>query len=349
MVIDPNVSAKKRLPSTTKSRRATGALGRSAATDAVVPPDPFTCPVPPSYRGDVLIWDLDRTYLDTRTDTLRDLLKTAFQKARDKLDFPGAATLLRALRRGPDGQPRPTYFVTASPPQLADVIKEKLSLDGVQVDGIYFKDNLRNLRPGRFDRLREQMGYKLLALLHLRNNLPAGAVEMMFGDDTETDPAIYSLYSDMLSGSITRHRLVARLDALGVFRDEAVRVAWRARHLAGRLTAGRIFIHALRAREPVSLRHIDPRIVPTRNYLHTALALHADQRIAIETVAAVAEELATRTGLSSRDVAAAVGEFAGWGLITTDFALQVVERLTGFGVLAAESTEYIIRTIISQK
>ncbi|MBI3180318.1 MAG: hypothetical protein HYZ27_11695 [Deltaproteobacteria bacterium] len=345
MAADSNVSAKKRPQRSTKSRRPAGA----PLVDSVVAPAPFVCPVPPSYRGDVLIWDLDRTYLDTRTDTLRDLLKTAFQKARDKLDYPGVATLLRALRRGPDGQLCPTYFVTASPPQLADVIAEKLAMDGVQFDGMYFKDNLRNLRPGRFDRLREQMGYKLLALLHLRQNLPHGAVEMMFGDDSESDPQIYSLYGEILSGRIARNRLVARLAALGAFRDEAVRVAWRARHLAGRPAAGRIFIQTLRARDPASLRSIDPRIVPTRNYLQTALALHADQRIAIETVAAIAEEVASRARLGSEEVAAIVADFTARGLVTAELAVQVAERLIGFGILAAESSEYILHTIVSSQ
>ena len=40
-------------------------------------------------------WDLDKTYLRTEFDTVRDVLRTAFEKPHDKRTVPGAAALLR--------------------------------------------------------------------------------------------------------------------------------------------------------------------------------------------------------------------------------------------------------------
>ena len=44
-------------------------------------------------------WDLDKTYLRTEFDTVRDLVRTAFERADEKRTNPGAATLLREMAR----------------------------------------------------------------------------------------------------------------------------------------------------------------------------------------------------------------------------------------------------------
>jgi len=53
---------------------------------------------------------------------------------------------------------------------------------------------------GRFRNLREQVGYKLTELLAGRRDTPVTADEILFGDDWESDPLIYSLYADVVAG-----------------------------------------------------------------------------------------------------------------------------------------------------
>lgn len=275
---------------------------RAKSIEMVVAPLELKCPVAPDYSGDFFVWDLDKTYLRTEFESLRDLLRTAFQKAKDKEAYPGAAPLLRALRRGPGDTVRPIYFVSASPPQLAETIMEKFSLDGVEVDGVYFKDNMRNVRPGRFQRLREQMGYKLLALIDLRRKLPPGAVETTFGDDTETDAAVYSLYSEILQGHIGSWPLYEMLLKQGVFRDEALRIAWRARSVGRRAPVRRIFIFMHRSLDPRYFRRFGQRVTATRTHFQTAAALHEEGRITFDDVAAVAEETLARGAATPLDL-----------------------------------------------
>src|SRR5687767_10422110 len=107
--------------------------------------------IPSDYRGDVLVWDIDKTYLDTRFSSWRGLAAIPFELAIDKEALPGAVPLLRALRRGPGDRTAlvPLYFVSGSPPQLRRVIERKMILDGVEFDGITFKDQLGLLRSGR--------------------------------------------------------------------------------------------------------------------------------------------------------------------------------------------------------
>ena len=44
-------------------------------------------------------WDLDKTYLRTEFDSLRDILRTALERPDEKRTNPGASTLLREMVR----------------------------------------------------------------------------------------------------------------------------------------------------------------------------------------------------------------------------------------------------------
>jgi hypothetical protein len=124
------------------------------------------------YRADeqphVFVWDIDKTYLETRFSSWRGLLAIPFELAVDKVAARGAVELLRALREGPNPhQPRlaPLYFISGSPKQLRRVIEQKMMLDGIQADGMTFKDQWGLLRRGRPQAILEQVGYKAFLLV----------------------------------------------------------------------------------------------------------------------------------------------------------------------------------------
>ena len=103
----------------------------------------------------------------------------------DKRAIPGTPALLKGIRRGvgPTHQQTPLYFVSASPPQLRQVIERKMLADGVEPDGITFKDQFHHILRGRPDQLRNHVGYKLAALLLNRRAHPIGSREYLYGDD----------------------------------------------------------------------------------------------------------------------------------------------------------------------
>jgi hypothetical protein len=74
-------------------------------------------------------WDLDKTYLRSEFDSLRSLLRTAFEKAEDKVDVPGVAELIRSLKGAAERRGRPAFvhFISASPPQIGSAIRKKLA------------------------------------------------------------------------------------------------------------------------------------------------------------------------------------------------------------------------------
>ena len=167
-------------------------------------------------------WDLDKTYLQTDFDRLRDLLRSAIERAEAKQSVPGAAALLRELRRGEGCR---VCFISGSPRQMRRVLTEKLRLDGVQFDEFILKPNLSNLFRGRFRALREQVGYKLAELLEGRLRLPPVTREVLLGDDTEMDAYAYTLYRDAVRGALSADRLATTLVQLGVDDDRRAQIA----------------------------------------------------------------------------------------------------------------------------
>ncbi|MEA2627411.1 MAG: hypothetical protein QOD06_3456 [Candidatus Binatota bacterium] len=246
----------------------------------------------------VFRWDLDKTYLRTDFDSVRDLLRVPFETAAQKIHVPGVAELLRALRRGNPSRPRKAlvYFLTASPPQIAGPIRDKFALDGVEVDGIVFKNQLQILMRGNFRGLREQVGFKLTELLRARIEAPEGVHEYLFGDDWESDAILYSLYADVVRGAVDPGELERLLALLAVDREWRRGIA----ALAEKLTPGdvvrRIFIHLERESPLGGFRAFGRRLVAAFNYFQTAVCLYEEAEIDLDGVEAVARALITREG-----------------------------------------------------
>lgn len=160
----------------------------------------------PMWEGDVVVCDIDRTYLATRVSSLQGLARVPFEFAIDKQGIAGMARLLKEVRRGPGQESRqtPLFFVSASPVQLRRVIEKKMLLDGLEFDGTTFKNWGRILCRGKFRLLKEQLAFKLSALLLNRMRFPVGAEEILIGDDRESDPLAFAVYADLITGRIGR-------------------------------------------------------------------------------------------------------------------------------------------------
>ncbi len=238
-------------------------------------------------------WDLDKTYLQTDFDSLGALLRTAFQGAADKTNVPGSAELLRALRVEAAGRAL-IYFVSGSPRQMRGVLSEKLRLDGIHFDGFILKDNLSNLLKGRFRALREQVGYKLPALLLARKHAPVEAHETLFGDDAERDAFVYSLYADLLARRVAPEVLEQVLEVAGVYPDGRETIYEALGHLPPCDPVDRVIIHLDRKSPPIRFDAYGPRVVPVYNYFQAALVLFQDGRLRAEAVGRLGTALLTQ-------------------------------------------------------
>lgn len=250
---------------------------------------------PSEWQGDIFVWDIDKTYLDTRFSSLRGLLGIPFEFAVDKRAVPGTVPLLRALRHGPGEESAlaPLYFVSGSPRELRRVVERKMTLDDVQFDGIAFKDQLALLRAGRPQSLLEQVGYKLQALLLYRRDHPRDARYVLFGDDVERDLEVFLLFGEICAG-LRGAALRARLAAWGVHRADIEACSSLADALPAEPDPVRhIFIHQVRSAQKACA---DERVHTAPDFLTHAQTLAALGMIRSDHVAAVAEDTAVARG-----------------------------------------------------
>lgn len=255
---------------------------------AAQPPATITPPPRHVYR-----WDLDKTYLKTEFDTLKQLFRAAIEGAEAKQSVPGASALLRELRAAGGAR---ICFISGSPRQMRRVLTKKLKLDGVEFDEFILKPNLRNMLTGRFRAMREQVGYKLPALLAGRAGLPPETKETCFGDDAEADGFIYSLYGDIIAGRVKRRLLEEILQRAGTYEDDAQRAVSLAEALPTAEAVARIFIH-LDRRSPTSrFDRYGARLVPIFNYFQAAVVMFEDAQLTAPAVVRVALEMVDRFG-----------------------------------------------------
>lgn len=297
-------------------------------------PAPQPPPEPEPLRPLVYRWDLDKTYLKTEFSKLRDLVRIPFERAEDKVDLPGVAPLIRSLKQSGRALGRDVriHFISASPPQIGAAIREKLRLDGVEYDDIIFKDQLQNLVRGKFRNLREQVGYKLSELLVSRSTMPSDSQEVLFGDDWESDPIIYSIYADVLSGRLPADDLREILQAIHVD-PQLVGKAVGLCPSAGAEVVLRIYINLERRTPLANFQIFGARLVPAFNYLQTAACLFQDGHLQLDAVATVAQSLVEVSGYTRARIANSLADIERRGHLGAAAAATIRAHLVSAGLL----------------
>jgi hypothetical protein len=282
-------------------------------------------------------WDLDKTYLQSEFDTLREMVRIPFEKAEDKKAAPGVAALMRGLRESAlsRGRSLRVYFISASPPQIGRAIRRKLELDGIVHDGMVFKNQLQRLMRGKFRHLREHVGYKLTELLKARQAEPPTALEYLFGDDWESDPLIYSLYADVIARRVDGGELEALLRAMRVDPPLVAQACTLAAAIEPTDAVRRIFINLERRTPPGHLRAYGPRLVPAFNYLQTAACLYDDDVLSAAGVMQVARSLIEESDYTRERLANSLADVERRGHLRPSAARLLRDALVGGGVLPA--------------
>jgi len=272
------------------------------------------------------------------------------ERPQEKRTNPGAATLLREMVRSGVS----VHILSGSPEQMRRRLEDKLRLDGIAWDSFTLKPNLQNVLRLRFRAVRDQLGYKLPALLRARvlaqpseTGESAHRKETLFGDDAEADAFVYSLYADVCSGHVGTEAIFQIATRGRVYPDVLESLLQYTRDLERREVVERILIHLERQTPPDDFRIFGARVVPFYNYLQAAFVVHEDGRLPADAVLRVGVELVVQhrfdgealarsyldlarrghlRGTRIEDVARA---FAAWGDRMPAFAelRRMVERL----------------------
>jgi hypothetical protein len=285
-------------------------------------------------------WDLDKTYLSTDFDSLKGLFRAALEKAEEKVAFPGARVLLRELCAT---EPRALYILSGSPSQMRRVIEEKLALDGIKWDGLTLKPSLNRLLRGRFRFLRDQVSYKLAALLSSRMTLDDTYEEVMFGDDAEADAFVYSFYSDLCGGRVGLDVLAEVLELARAYDDDAAELLELARTVPKGDVGRRIFIHLERLEPSTVFAHFGQRVCAFHNYFQPAVVLLEDGLLEADAALRVGIELVRAHAFSPEALGASYTDLARRKLLSEPTASAMREAIgrvePAYGELAEALTE----------
>jgi hypothetical protein len=254
---------------------------------------------PNKSTNECYVWDLDKTYLDTKYESFWGLWRTIFEKAYKKKNIPGTAAMVRALQDyyqlKNSTEEFPIFFITASPPQMEAKIVEKLNLDGIQPLRIYCKDNLRNLHPRRFSRLTQHVGYKLQSLLQIRSLFPQiDLKQVLWGDDSEADVIIYCLYSDICARRIGENEIRKILDLYSVPKSQTVKILRLIDEVPHFDPVDKIYINLAEDTDVEYYLKYGRRVVPSFNSFEVVIDMYQDKRIGINNLVNVAEDLLRR-------------------------------------------------------
>lgn len=306
-----------------------------------------------SQLEEVYVWDLDKTYLDTSYHTLKDLWRTAVERAFQKRNIPGTSSLVRALQdfwqQETGGINLPIYFITASPPQIEGKIVEKLDLDGIQPFGAFFKDNLRNLTPRRFWRLNKQIGFKLQSLLQLRLRLSENVRQVFWGDDSESDAIIYNLYSDIccrrLKNSeirkILRHYLVPPDQIDTLFRLQ--------KQIPEYDPVDKIYINLADDTDPEYYLKFGRRTVATTSTLQIAIDLLQDGRLSSTQLVRIAQDMLSNYDYTVEEFENSIDEMVRRRVLGQTTYLEVTRLLGDYGLLSTQFSSSIEPRKVTQR
>lgn len=290
-------------------------------------------------------WDLDKTYLRTEFDTVADLVRTAIEPPSRKRTVPGAAALLRELRRT---RPHAIHILSGSPEQMRSRLEAKLRLDGIVWDGFTLKPTLENVLRGRFGFVREQLGYKLRALLQSRAETPVGMDEILFGDDAEADAYVYSLYGDLVAGRVDVSTLIEVLGRAHVHPEDVEQLVRIAEAVPRADAVRKIFIHLERVSPSTAFDAFGSRVCAFFNYFQPALVLVEIGVLSVEGAMRVATELVLEHGFDADALLASHADLATRGQVGAACIERFAEAAPSFDRDAYPGTgDAIERTVRS--
>jgi hypothetical protein len=218
---------------------------------------------------------------------------------------------------------------------MGATLRSKMEFDGIEHEGLILKDQLRHVRSGEFKKLKEQLGYKLGALLSLWYFLPKTSRLVLFGDDSESDAIVFTVFSLVTSGQINGKALYTFLLDLGVYRQEAIRVSWLSRQFeknpSNPILAA--FINLDLNLAPTVFGSYAPFFYATENTLQAAAVAFENGMIRMKAVVSIAREFLLRYDWGSGEIEEALLTGCRKYLYSKKTALEISGALLGAEIL----------------
>lgn len=145
--------------------------------------------IPPPDAEYGIISDIDDTIIKTTATNLLAMSRTTFlNNAKTRLPFAGVAEFYKTLQLGRNGKRNnPFFYVSSSPWNLYDLLKDFLDLNAIPAGPILLRDFGLDHKP---EKEKGHMGHKLKEITQILEAYPQLQF-VLVGDSGQEDPAIY--------------------------------------------------------------------------------------------------------------------------------------------------------------
>ena len=145
--------------------------------------------IPPPDAEYGIISDIDDTVVKTTATDLLAMSRTTFlNNARTRLPFAGVAEFYRSLQLGRNGkQNNPFFYVSSSPWNLYDMLKDFLDLNKIPAGPLLLRDFGLERKP---DSEGGHLGHKMKEIEQILDSYPHLPF-VLVGDSGQEDPVIY--------------------------------------------------------------------------------------------------------------------------------------------------------------
>ena len=294
-----------------------------------------------------IVCDIDKTYLETRFESVMQIARIAFEDAAEKVTVRGASEVLLAARWDGVTLPRPLHFVSSSPPQLRTVLEEKLALDGLDWSSDTFKNQAYNLRKGRMDQLKQHVAYKSAAILNLIKRAGKGSRFILIGDNAESDTVIYLGIKLLLAKRLTPRAYRRYLGIAGV--QDAIAGDFEAliAELPEATVAG-ILIRNAPGYPSLEVPPLTDCIHRFNHFFEAGLLLVALDVIDVSSIWPLARTFHNRYGLSRGELVADLKALAVWFRDKTalvEATAEAIVKIQAAGPIKADGT---VRSVLAE-
>ena len=151
-------------------------------------------------------------------------------------------------------------------------------------------------------RLTQQIGFKVQALLQLRVSLKEDVKQILFGDDSESDAVIYSLYSDICSRRIDRSEVREILKSFRVIGNQVDTILELQSQVPMTDPVEKIYINLEADTDSEYYIKFGRRTLPCFNSFQLALDLYQDGRLSEDHLVIVAQDMISNYGFTSEEM-----------------------------------------------
>jgi hypothetical protein len=161
----------------------------------------------------------------------------------------------------------------------------------------------------------------------LRAFMPENIKFIMFGDDSESDAVVYSLFSDICARRIQPSEFLSILEALHAPKEQRLRIQELQKNIPHNDPVEKIYINLVNDTDPDYYSKFGRRVLATYTTFQAALDLFQSRKLDLKSLVTVAQDMISNYGFSPEELAKSLNDLFERRFLTSEISEQVIAAL----------------------